>query len=158
MSAAPASYNGFSTLRTTQAPKRTIHTTQYKTSGKLNSTSGGPRSAVALAAKIHSCTYLSTHDRPSAHGPCAAFTFPFFSPFFLAVCNERAEERSNLAFTSIRDSTGLFSQAVSSAQLASSHTHTGTQLTSPGSREFLTQYYTSLAEPGPYHYELRLHF
>lgn len=154
MSAAPASYNGFSTLRTTQAPKRTIHTTQYKTSGKLNSTSGGPRSAVALAAKIHSCTYLSTHGRPTGLAPRLYF---HSSPlFFLAVCNERAEERSNLAFTSIRDSTGLFSQAVSSAQLVSSHTRT--QLTSPSSREFLTQYYTSLAEPGLYHHELRLHF
>lgn len=91
---------------------------------------------------------ILVHSGKDSHGQCL-FTLTsllhglvlhlyshFF--FFLTIWNERAEERSNFAFTTIRKSTGLFSQAVSSAQLASSPAHTAS------STECLSQYSTSL--------------
>lgn len=129
----------------TRAPKRTIHTQWYEECGKLNSTSGGPRSAIVPGAKIHLYTQVTHTDNVFSLWPacfmdlCCTYILVFFS--FLTIWNEGAEESSNFAFTTIRKSTGLFSQAVSSAQLVSSPVHP-THTTS--SAEFLSQYSTSL--------------
>lgn len=99
------------------------HTTrQYKTSGKLNCTSGGAGSDAVPMAKIHlpTCKHPLTHlhGKPSipSHGRpplCRHFHFSVLKTF-----ERRAVSKGAISFASISDSTGLFSQAVSSAQLA----------------------------------------